>query len=127
MLLIVATLPFHAFLGVTIMDSGGSSPSPGTPGSAMDRWEAWLPSMAADQHLAGGLLWASGDAVGMVFFAVLFSRWVRDSMREAAREDRRLDREEARAAREAASASRGAVAGWTGHAGGSGRAVASPS
>ncbi len=88
MLTMVLTLPFHAFLGVTIMDQteliGGE-------------WYralplSWLPDPAADQHLAGGILWGAGDVIGIVFFFVLFAQWVRSSMREAAREDRRLDR-----------------------------------
>jgi putative copper resistance protein D len=53
---------------------------------------AWLPDPLDDQHLAGGLLWGSGDLIGLAFFVVLFVQWVRSSMREAAREDRRLDR-----------------------------------
>jgi cytochrome c oxidase assembly factor CtaG len=88
MLLVFLTLPFHAFLGVTIMSQdtliGGewyrALPMP------------WLPDPAADQHLAGGILWGSGDLIGLTFFGVLFVQWVRSSMREAAREDRRLDR-----------------------------------
>jgi putative copper resistance protein D len=95
LLLIVLTLPFHAFLGVTIMgqeDLIGGSWYPSLP---MD----WLPDPVADQQVAGGILWASGDLVGLVFLAVLFTQWVRSSMREAAREDRRLDRLEAQAAR----------------------------
>jgi putative copper resistance protein D len=87
MLMVFATLPFHAFLGVTIMGQealiGGSwyraLPMP------------WLPAPAADQHVAGGILWASGDLIGLAFFGILFAQWVRASMREAAREDRRLD------------------------------------
>jgi len=60
---------------------------------------SWLPSALSDQHRAGGILWAAGDLVGLVFFVVLFVQWVRSSMREAAREDRRLDLLEARARR----------------------------
>jgi putative copper resistance protein D len=60
---------------------------------------AWLPNPHTDQHLAGGILWSAGDAVGLVFFAVLFTQWVRASMAEAKREDRRLDLLEAREAR----------------------------
>jgi putative copper resistance protein D len=58
---------------------------------------SWLPTAAEDQHLAGGILWAAGDLVALVFFGVLFAQWVRSSMKEAAREDRRLDRLEATA------------------------------
>lgn len=97
MLLVVLTLPFHAFLGVTIMGQqrllGGdwySSLHDGPMG-------AWLPAPLDDQHLAGGILWASGDLIGLSFFGVLFAQWVRSSMREARREDRRLDLLEARA------------------------------
>ena len=97
LLLTLLTLPFHAFLGVTIMGQqeliGGewyrALPYP------------WLPDPAVDQHLAGGILWGSGDIVGLTFFAVLFVQWVRSSMKEAAREDRRLDRLEAEQARSA--------------------------
>jgi len=95
LLLVVLTLPFHAFLGVTIMGQKnliGGSWYPSLP-------MAWLPDPAADQHVAGGILWASGDVVGLVFLAVLFTQWARSSMREAEREDRRLDRLEAQAAR----------------------------
>jgi cytochrome c oxidase assembly factor CtaG len=95
LLLVVLTLPFHAFLGVTIMGQEsliGGSWYPSLP-------MTWLPDPAADQHVAGGILWASGDVVGLVFLAVLFTQWARSSMREAEREDRRLDRLEAQAAR----------------------------
>jgi cytochrome c oxidase assembly factor CtaG len=102
MLLVVLTLPFHAFLGVTIMGQdallGGDHYLALRAGPDGD----WLPDAADDQHLAGGILWAAGDLVGLAFFGVLFAQWVRSSMREAAREDRRLDREEAQAARDAA-------------------------
>jgi putative copper resistance protein D len=88
MLLMVLTLPFHAFLGVTIM---------GQDDILAKEWYtslplAWLPSPAADQEVAGGILWGVGDIVGLAFFLVLFAQWVRSSMREAEREDRRLDR-----------------------------------
>jgi putative copper resistance protein D len=93
LLLIVLTLPFHAFLGVTIMGQQALIGGRWYPDLPM----GWLPDPAADQHLAGGILWASGDLVGLGFLAVLFTQWVRSSMREAVREDRRLDRLEARA------------------------------
>ncbi len=88
MLLIVLTLPFHAFLGVTIM--GQETLIAGDWYSSLPM--TWLPDPLEDQHLAGGILWGTGDIVGIVFFMVLFAQWVRSSMREADREDRRLDR-----------------------------------
>ena len=95
-LLTIMTLPFHAFLGVTIMGQttliGGEhylALREGPMGS-------WLPPALDDQHLAGGILWATGDLIGVLFFAVLFTQWLRSSMKEAAREDRRLDLAERR-------------------------------
>lgn len=94
MLLMVLTLPFHAFLGVTLMNQDTLL--------AEDWYRSltlpWLPDPADDQHLAGGILWSTGDLVGLAFFLVLFVQWVRSSIKEAAREDRRLDRLEDQAA-----------------------------
>jgi cytochrome c oxidase assembly factor CtaG len=95
LILIFLTLPFHAFLGITVMSSSRL---------IAEDWytsfgRAWPPSPADDQYLAGGLLWASGDVVGLVFFGVLFVQWVQQSQREARREDRRLDRLEGQARR----------------------------
>jgi putative copper resistance protein D len=99
LLLIVLTLPFHAFLGVTIM--GQDALIAGSWYRSLPM--TWLPDPAADQHVAGGILWATGDVVGLLLLGVLFVQWVRSSMREATREDRRLDRLEAQAARRDAS------------------------
>lgn len=90
MLMVFLTLPFHAFLGVTIM--GQTELIGGDWYPSLHRTLDWLPDPMEDQHVAGGILWSSGDAIGLLFFAVLFVQWVRQSMREAEREDRRLDR-----------------------------------
>jgi putative copper resistance protein D len=96
LLLAVLTLPFHAFLGVTIM--GQETLLGGDHYLALRERPGygWLPDALDDQHLAGGVLWASGDLIGLALFVVLFTQWVRSSMREAEREDRRLDLLEAR-------------------------------
>ncbi|UUW87534.1 cytochrome c oxidase assembly protein [Pimelobacter simplex] len=101
-LLTVLTLPFHAFLGVTIMGQATLLGGDWYPSLHDGPLGAWLPDPAADQRLAGGILWGAGDLVGIVFFVVLFVQWVRSSIKEAEREDRRLDRLERLAAREGA-------------------------
>src|SRR5688500_2352470 len=90
LLMVVLTLPFHAFLGVTIM--GQQELIGGSYYPSLHDTLVWLPDPHDDQHLAGGILWGAGDAVALVFLIVLFVQWVRSSMREAEREDRRLDR-----------------------------------
>ena len=95
LMLTFLTLPFHAFLGITIMSANKL---------IAEDWytsfgRSWPPSPLRDQYIAGGLLWGSGDIIGLVFFAVLFVQWVKQSMREAKREDRRLDRLEEQARR----------------------------
>jgi putative copper resistance protein D len=80
--------PFHAVLGLTIMQSreliGGD----------------WYPSLHlswvdphADQVLGGGILWAGGEVVSVTMLAVLVIQWMRSADREAARVDRQLDRQ----------------------------------
>ncbi|MEX2289731.1 MAG: cytochrome c oxidase assembly protein [Mycobacteriales bacterium] len=90
LLLVGTTLPFHAFLGVAIMSvepDGRGLLSP-------DHYLALhtLDEAVFQQQLGGGLLWASGDIIGLLFLAVLVTQWMRASEREAQREDRRLDR-----------------------------------
>ena len=90
MLLLAATLPFHAFLGIAIMSveaDGGGLIAP----------EHYLPLRGLEgavfqQQVGGGALWASGDLIGVLFLAVVLTQWMRASEREAEREDRRLDR-----------------------------------
>jgi putative copper resistance protein D len=95
MLTVFATMPFHAFLGVTVMSMESLLAADWYLGLHRD----WSPDPMADQHIAGGILWGSGDIVALVIFAVLFVQWARHSMREAEREDRRLDLEEAAGSR----------------------------
>lgn len=93
MLMLFATLPFHAFLGVAIM-------SVRADGAGLIAADHYLPlrglgGAVFQQQVGGGALWASGDLVGLLFLAVTLAQWMRASEREAGREDRRLDRLEA--------------------------------
>lgn len=92
-LMLFATMPFHAFLGVAIM-------SVGDDGKGLLAPEHYLPLVGRaeavfQQQVGGGLIWSSGDLVGLLFIFVAAAQWMRASDREAAREDRRLDRLEA--------------------------------
>ena len=91
MLAVFLTMPFHAFLGITIM--GQQELIAGD--WYLDLGRAWGASPAEDQALAGGILWAAGEFVALLIFIALFVQWSRASAREAKRIDRALDRAEA--------------------------------
>jgi putative membrane protein len=100
-LILVTTLPFHAILGLSIYTQ--------TTVIAAAHYQAlelsWLDPLA-DQRVGGGLLWTSGELVGLIMLGVVTAQWIKASEREAVREDRRLDRLEAAAmTRQAAGAS----------------------
>ena len=86
------TLPFHAFLGVTIMGQTTLIGGDWYPALHEGPMGAWLPDRCSTTST-----WPAGSCgppatwSALVFFGVLFAQWVRSSMKEAAREDRRLD------------------------------------
>ena len=96
-LMLFASMPFHAFLGVAIMSVSDN-------GTGLLAGEHYLPLLGRaravfQQQVGGGLIWASGDIVGLLFIFVAVFQWMRASEREATREDRRLDRLDAEALR----------------------------
>ncbi|HYT10937.1 MAG TPA: cytochrome c oxidase assembly protein [Mycobacteriales bacterium] len=88
-LLVFAALPIHAILGLTIMNSSELIAGPHYLGLGL----TWS-DPASDQRVGGGLLWASGDLVGLLMLGAVVVQWMRASDREAARIDRQLDREQ---------------------------------
>ncbi|MDQ3505702.1 MAG: cytochrome c oxidase assembly protein [Actinomycetota bacterium] len=98
-LLLVTTLPIHVVLGLTIMTERTVI--------AADHYNslglAWSDPLL-DQRVAGGLIWASGDLIGLLMLGAAFVQWKRASDREAIREDRRLDRLEAKGVQQATDA-----------------------
>ena len=93
-LLFLLTMPFHAFLGVTIM--GSSRLIAEDWYLAFDR--SWGLSPLEDQSWAGGLMWATGDITMFFAMSAIFIQWIKESNREARRMDRALDLADAREA-----------------------------
>ena len=85
--LVLATVPFHAFLGVALLSS--------TTVIARDWYAAtgrpWGASALSDQRTGAGILWVAGELFGLVLGAVVLARWMAHSEREARRLDRMLD------------------------------------
>jgi putative copper resistance protein D len=73
LLLVLATVPVHAFLGIALMSS--SSP-------------LWSAHTLADQQAGAAILWAVGDLVTLVVGGIVLAQWMAYDEREAAREDR---------------------------------------
>ena len=90
LLTVFAALPFHAFLGIAIMSRDTLIAA--SHYTAVAAALPWYDDPLGDQHTGGGLLWASGDLVGLLFFGVLLFQWMRDDERQAVRLDRRADR-----------------------------------
>lgn len=97
LILLFITLPAHAWLGITIMSA--KTVLAGDYYRQLAR--PWGPSLLHDQNIGGGLLWVTGDLVGLIVVAALFVQWSRADTREAVRLDRRFDRS-ARIARQGA-------------------------
>ena len=89
LLLLLGTMAFHAFFGVTLM-SGNSLLA-----------ASWFSSLGlgvdalADQQTGGGIAWGIGEFPTLVLAAVLAVQWSRSDTREAKRSDRAADRDDA--------------------------------
>jgi putative membrane protein len=77
---VVLTLPFHAIVGLSILSSrqllaGGWYERPA------GGWEAAL----ADQRTAGGVLWAAGEVLGLLYAGLVVARWMDQDQRRVER------------------------------------------
>jgi putative copper resistance protein D len=91
LLVLFASMVFHAFFGVAMMQStdivGGSWYDLVHP--------PWAGTSAADQKMAGGIAWAFGEIPSAVIAVMLVRQWMRDDEREQRRLDRAADRADA--------------------------------
>jgi cytochrome c oxidase assembly factor CtaG len=92
-LLMFLSMPMHAILGLSIMQDRTLIAGDWYRGLHLN----WVDPLS-DQQVGGGLLWASGDTVGLLMVFALMAQWVKASQREAVRIDRQLDRLEAQQA-----------------------------
>ena len=75
MLIVLASVPFHAFVGVALLSA---------PAALFDAY----PSLV-DQRRAAGLLWGAGELLTLAAAAVVFRDWYVVDRRAATRADRR--------------------------------------
>ena len=89
LLVLLVTLGFHAFFGVSLMESGTV---------LAPQWWAALgrtdqAALLADQQTGGAIAWATGDLPSLLLGLSLLIGWVRSDTAEARRRDRQADRD----------------------------------
>lgn len=81
--LLMAALPFHAFFGLTLMNSQTAMASAYYERLALP----WV-DLVADQRLGGGIAWGATEVPIVIVMIALLSQWARSDEREARRSDR---------------------------------------
>jgi cytochrome c oxidase assembly factor CtaG/putative copper export protein len=89
LLLLLATMAFHAFFGVTLM-SGEILLVPEWFGLMGREWG--LPALE-DQQKGGGIAWGVGELPTISLAVIVAVSWARDDTRLATRRDRKVDRD----------------------------------
>ena len=82
LLIVLAAVPFHAFVGAALLTAGAP---------ILDSY----PSLA-DQRRAAGLLWGAGELLTVAVAGIVSTDWYRAEQRAGRRADRRLDHDLAR-------------------------------
>ncbi|HEY0248011.1 MAG TPA: cytochrome c oxidase assembly protein [Gryllotalpicola sp.] len=88
LLLLLGTMVFHAFFGLTIMTSSGLFLADWF--GAMGR--TWGPTPMQDQLVAGGIAWSIGEIPTLALAIAVAVQWSRSDARETKRTDRASDR-----------------------------------
>ena len=89
LLILLITMAFHAFFGLSLMQSAALI--------APDWWHALGQSddaaLLADQQMGGGIAWGAGDIPALLIGLTLIIQWVRSDAKETKRKDRQADRD----------------------------------
>ena len=89
LMLLLGTMAFHAFFGVTLMTGSGLLLANwyGAMG-----WDTGV-SALADQQAGGGIAWGIGELPTLALAILVAINWARDDERESKRRDRAADRD----------------------------------
>ncbi|MFD9893526.1 cytochrome c oxidase assembly protein [Amycolatopsis sp. NPDC059027] len=85
--LMFASMPFHAFFGVILMNMQTVIGQTFYTQLKLP----WVGNLLTDQRLGGGIAWASGEVPVLLVLIALLVQWARQDEREAKRADRRED------------------------------------
>ncbi|HEY0259127.1 MAG TPA: cytochrome c oxidase assembly protein [Lacisediminihabitans sp.] len=89
LLILLATMAFHAFFGLSLMTGTGLLLADWY--GAMGR--TWGPSAIADQQTGGGIAWSVGEIPTVILAIVVAIMWSRSDAKDAKRLDRKADRD----------------------------------
>ncbi len=89
LIILLGTMAFHAFFGLTLMTGTGLLLADWY--GAMGR--PWGVSAIADQQTAGGIAWSVGEIPTMILAIVVAFTWARSDTKDARRLDRKADRD----------------------------------
>lgn len=86
-IILLATMAFHAFFAIALMSSEQLIQADwfGNMG------HGWFPAMD-DQHTGGELMWGLGEVPAVIMGVIAVVQWARDDTREMKRVDREADR-----------------------------------
>lgn len=85
--LLLASMPFHAFFGITLM----SSQTVIGENFYRSLRLPWATNLLTDQRLGGGIAWAFGEIPLLLVVVALLVQWSRADERQARRDDRRAE------------------------------------
>jgi cytochrome c oxidase assembly factor CtaG/putative copper export protein len=89
LLTLIASMPFHAFFAIALMQSHSVIAS--SYYALVD--PSWAPNRLADQTGGAAFAWAFGELPALIALLVLLIQWSRADTREAKRLDRQADRD----------------------------------
>jgi putative copper resistance protein D len=88
LLLLLATMAFHAFFGLALMEGDGLLLADWFGATGRD----WGPSAIDDQRNGGGIAWSIGEVPTFILALVVAVQWSRSDKKETKRIDRNADR-----------------------------------
>ena len=87
LVLLFATMPFHAFFGIAMMTKTSALGGNYYATVALP----WIPSLTDDQHLGGAIAWGASEVPLVMVVIALVTQWARQDRRTSARSDRHSD------------------------------------
>jgi putative copper resistance protein D len=88
LLLLLATMAFHAFFGLALMSGTGLLLADWFGATGRD----WGVSALEDQQAGGGIAWSIGEIPTFILALVVAIQWSRSDKKETKRRDRNADR-----------------------------------